>query len=560
MEPRSLVIIGGVAAGCKAAAKARRCDPRLRITLIEKGRYMSYGGCGMPYLIAGEIASAKDLMATPMGTVRTPEFFKNSLNVDVLIQHEALWIDRDTKNVTVRNLQTGKTFDVGYDKLILATGSVANRPEIPGADLKYVYSLSSLAEAEQILDGLTERRPRRAVCVGGGLVTLETASGFIRRGVETTVVAQSNQLLFRFDYEVAKRVEGELRAKGALVYTGERVEEFIGDGQGRLKAVRTDKRTLEADIALVAKGVRPNVKLAKEAGLELGVTGALKVDDRLRTSDPDIFAAGDCVETTHLVTGKKVYVPRGSTANKMGRVAAINATGGDEVFPGALGNVILKVCDIAVGKVGLSERETRDEGIEVETALVPTPDKAHFYPGSKQIIIKLVAEKATGRLLGAQAVGYGEVAKRLDVAATLITCRGSVDTLSKLDLSYAPPFSSALDAIITAANVLKNKLDGCVRGISPVEVKRKLDSGETLVLLDVRGDAEYAKERIPGSVLIPLPQLMSRVSEVPRDRQVVVICGIGLRAYNAALKLRALGFTDVAFLDGGLAAWPYEKQ
>ena len=405
--PKKLIIVGAVAAGPKAAAKARRCDPTMQITMIDRGQHISYGGCGMPYLIAGDVESTDHLRETPAGVVRSPAFFKKSKNIDVLVQHEVTHIDPVAKHVEVVHLPSGDVTLLPYDKLVLAVGSTPMRPELPGIELGNVLNLACLDDADAILKCLRDARPKRVVCIGGGLVTLETASGLVRRGLAVTVISKSDRLLFRFDYEIAAQVRKELERNHVDVYTSEEVLELVGDDYGNVRSVRTDQRTLDADMVLVAKGVRPNVKLAQDAGLEIGATGAIKVDAQLRTSDPDIYAAGDCVETVHLVTGKPTYQPRGSTANKQGRVVGINVTGGTETFPGVLGNMVLKVCDLNIGKVGLTETDARKEGYDVETVIVPSPDKAHFMPDAKTIILKLVAERHTGRLLGAQVVTHG---------------------------------------------------------------------------------------------------------------------------------------------------------
>ena len=557
---KKLVVIGGVAAGPKAAAKARRCDPAMQITIVDRGEHVSYGGCRMPYLIGGEVESRNDLLATMGGALRTPEFFRKSKNVDVLVRHEAIRIDRVAKAVVVKNLDTDEVLPLEYDKLVLATGSSCNRPAIPGCDLGNVFGLACLTDADEILKCLGEQKPKRAVCIGGGLVTLETGAALARRGLEVTVIAKSDQVLFRFDYEIAALVRKELEANGVSVYTSETVQELLGDEAGKVRAVRTDSRTIDADLVLVAKGVRPNAKLAREAGLEIGDTGAIRVDAQLRTSDPDIYAAGDCTETRHLVTGEEGYHPRGSTANKQGRVAGVNVTGGNEEFPGVLGNVVLQVFGLNVGKVGLTETEARKERFHIETVLAPAPDKAHFYPGAKRIIVKLVAERPSGRLLGAQVVGAGDAVKRIDVATAMLTCGATVDTLSKLDLGYAPPYSSAMDPIITAANIMKNKLEGRVVGLSPLAARGKVERGDDFIFLDVRNDDEYEESHIPSTTLIPLPQLRSRLGELPKDKEIVAFCAISLRAYSACLILQANGYKNVKLMDGGMATWPFETE
>jgi rhodanese-related sulfurtransferase len=312
-------------------------------------------------------------------------------------------------------------------------------------------------------------------------------------------------------------------------------------------------------MVILAIGVRPNVDLARAAELAIGATGGIKVDDTLRTSDPDIYAAGDCVETTDLITGKPCFVPLGSTANKQGRVAAINICGGADRFPGVLGSTVCKVFDFCVARTGLTEAAARQHGYDTMTALVPDFDRAHYMPGAKLIVMKLVVDARTRKLLGAQAVGPGAGDKRMDVAAMALTAGMTVDQLSKADLCYAPPYATALDAIITAANVARNKLDGLVAGITSMEVKRRLDAKDDFVFLDVRSPGEHQQERLPGAVLIPLGALRSRLNELPKDKEIVAFCKVSLRGYEAAKILQGAGFTRVQIMDGGVVAWPFEK-
>jgi len=326
-----------------------------------------------------------------------------------------------------------------------------------------------------------------------------------------------------------------------------------------VSAVITDKGTDRADMVIVATGVEPNIQLARDAALDIGETGAIVVDRCLRTSDPDIYAAGDCAEAIHLLTGRPYYFPLGSTASKQGRVAAVNICGGSEAFPGVLGTCICKVFEYSAARTGLGEEEARGLGYDVVTVLVPGPDKAHYMPTAALLILKLIVDTQSRRLLGAQATGPGGADKRIDVAATAILAHMTVDDLANADLAYAPHYSPAMDNLITAANVVRNKLDGHMVGISPAEVNRRLKDKERFVLLDVRTPQEYEQLRLPKSTCIPLGALRERLSEVPRDALVVTVCDIGLRGYEAALVLRSAGFGDVRVMDGGMAAWPYEK-
>jgi rhodanese-related sulfurtransferase len=356
---------------------------------------------------------------------------------------------------------------------------------------------------------------------------------------------------------MARLVERHLESHGVRVLTRTQVSAF--EGAGRVSGVLTSQGRLPADLVILGIGVRPQVDLARAAGLQIGATGALLVNDRMQTSDPDIYAAGDCVESRDLVTGQPCFVPLGSTANKQGRVAAINICGGDDRFPGVLGSTVCKVFDFCVARTGLTELAARQSGFQAVTVIVPDADRAHYMPGAKPIMLKLVVDAPSRKLLGAQAVGPGQGDKRMDVAAMAITAGMTVDQLSKVDLCYAPPYSPALDNIITAANVARNKLDGQVVGITPMEVKQRLDAKEDFIFLDVRSPAEHQQERLPGSTLIPLGALRTRLPELSKDREIITFCKISLRGYEAAKILQGAGYERVRVMDGGVATWPFEK-
>jgi NADPH-dependent 2,4-dienoyl-CoA reductase/sulfur reductase-like enzyme/rhodanese-related sulfurtransferase len=474
--------------------------------------------------------------------------------VEVLTETEAVAIDRDGKTVTLRSTASGETSVIGYDLLILATGSSPFIPPLAGVTLPGVITVKSMEDAillkNQAVSG------NRACVIGAGLIGLETVEALAGRGMQVTVVELCDQILPGIlDEEMAYLLEQHIRSNGVTVMTSCRVAGFAGIGQ--VAQVITDQGEIPTDLVVLAIGARPNVDLARNAGLTIGETGAIAVDDHLRTSDPAIYACGDCCETINLVTGAPLYAPLGSTANKQGRVAAINATGGDATFAGVLGTAILKVINFNAGKTGLTEGAARAAGYTVETVLAPSPDRAHFYPTAQPIALKLVADVATGRLLGVQAVGPGAVDKRLDAAATAITFRATVDQVSHLDLAYAPPFSAAMDNLIVAADILKNKLSGHARGISPRQVKQMQDDGDDFVLLDVRSPAEHAALRLAGSRLVPLGALREKLESLPKDKEIVTFCKISLRGYEAQKILNAAGFTKVRFMDGGILTWPY---
>jgi NADPH-dependent 2,4-dienoyl-CoA reductase/sulfur reductase-like enzyme/rhodanese-related sulfurtransferase len=559
----NVVIIGGVAAGPKAAAKIIRMKPDTDVTIIEKGVFLSYAGCGLPYYVSGEIKEQKELMETPAGVVRDAAFFLNVKNLKVQNSTEALKIDRSNKRVHIKTLATGEESWIPYDKLVLTTGASPVIPPIPGVDKKNVFTLHGIHDAEGIKTILAKHKAKDVVIIGGGLIGVEATEALATHGCRVTIVEMLPQILNLLDSEIARLVENYMETNGVRVMTNTKALalESRSGTENIVTHVRTDKGDLPTDMVILAIGVRPNTSLAKQAGLAIGeITGAIQVDDHMRTSDPDIYAAGDCVECIDRLTGLPCYVPLGSTANKQGRVVALNICGGNEVFPGVLGSSICKVFDYCVARTGLSEHAAISLGYELITAMVPGADKAHYMPKSRTLLMKIIADKKTERLLGVQVTGPGEGAKRIDVAATAITAGMTLDQLAQLDLSYAPPYSSAMDNLITAANVARNKRDGYMIGISAESVQRKIQNGEDFVFLDVRSPQEYAQVNLPKSTLIPLGALRKRLSEIPRDKEIITYCAISLRGYEASLILRAAGFTDVKVLDGGMAMWPYEKE
>ncbi len=560
MSTPRIVVIGGVAAGPKAAAKITRLAPEADVTIVEQGVFLSYAGCGLPYYVSGVVTDQAELMSTPAGALRDEVFFLDVKNVHVYSRTVATAVDRDRRCVTVRSLESGEERSLPYDKLILATGATPVEPPIEGRGLQNVLTLHGVEDAERMRALLADRAALDVVIVGGGLIGVEVTESLVRSGCRVTIVEALPQILSPLDEEMAAQVAAHMESHSVKVLTGARVSALrpaAGD-PGRVGSAETTAGTLPADMVVVAVGVRPNVDLARDCGLTIGETGAIAVDDHLRTSDPDVFAIGDCAQSTSLVTGLPAYVPLGSTANKQGRVAAINATGGDDTFPGILGTSICRVFDFNVAVTGLNEREALRLGYDVETALSPAPDKPHFMPDAKLLMLKAVSDRATRRLLGLQAVGPGDAARAVDVAAMALHAGMAMDDLSKADLAYAPPYSPAMDNVITASDIVRNKLDGIAVGLSPAEVKRKLDAGDDVFLLDVRSPAEVEQVAIPGAVNIPLGALRRRLAELPREREIVCFCKISLRGYEAALIAGAAGF-DAKFMDGGIAMWPYER-
>jgi NADPH-dependent 2,4-dienoyl-CoA reductase/sulfur reductase-like enzyme/rhodanese-related sulfurtransferase len=552
-----VVIVGGVAAGPKVASKVIRLMSDAEVTVVEKGKLLSYAGCGLPYYVSGVVPEQKQLMSSAVGVVRDTVFFQQVKNVQAMNQTEAVEIDRPNRRLRVVDLANKRESWLDYDKLVLATGASPVVPKIPNVDLGNVFTLHGVHDAEGMKVALAQRRARDVVIVGGGLIGVEITEALAEIGSRVTIVEMAPQILGILDWEMAKLVEQHMESQGVKILVDTKVERF--EGQDKVESVVTTRASLAADIVILGSGVRPNTALAKAAGLELGPTGAIRVDERMRTSDPDIYAAGDCVECMGLVSGKPCYVPLGSTANKQGRVAAVNICGGDAVFPGVLGTTVCKVFDYCVARTGLTEVEARRLGHDVVTALVPAPDKEHFMPTAAMLLLKVVVDAKTRRLLGVQATGPGAGDKRIDVAAMAIAGRMTVDDLANADLCYAPPYSAAMDNLITAANVAGNKLDGHMDGITPMEVHEMLRRRDRFVFVDVRSPVEHEKVRLPGGKLMPLGTLRGRLDELPRDRTIVTFCNTSLRGYEAALILKAAGFPKVRVMDGGIEMWPYEK-
>lgn len=557
---KRIVIIGGVACGPKAAARARRCDPDAHITIIESGGFVSYAGCGMPYYIAGAVKEIDGLMTTTAGYVRDVEYFRSVKNIEVLTTTRADSIDRKNKTVSVTNAKTGAANDIPYDKLVISTGALPIRPPFKGMDLKGVYMLRSMEEAIAIRKTIEENMEmENAVIVGGGRISLEVTDAFQAQGVDTTIVELMDQLLATMlDKEMALYLENTLRKNGVNILCGEKVLHFIGGDDGSVKNVITDKRELDADMVIVAVGVKPNVELARAAGLDIGETGGILVNERMQTNDPDIYAGGDCVETVNLVTGKKTLMPLGSVANRQGRVIGDNVTGfSEDTFPGVAGTSMLKALDLNVGKTGLTESEAQRAGLKAASIIVPGADRSHFFPGGKTILLKLTADAESQRVLGVQVLGPGDMPRTIDTTAAALTAGMTLHDLANLDVGYAPPYASALSTLAHAANALRNKLDGLSDVISPVELKNKLASGGDFVLFDIRKPSEIEKYKIDDRRLlaIPMHELQERAKEIPAGKDIVVVCQIGSRSYEAARTVRGLGFDSVTWLEGGLSCW-----
>jgi NADPH-dependent 2,4-dienoyl-CoA reductase/sulfur reductase-like enzyme/rhodanese-related sulfurtransferase len=554
MNIRKLVIVGGVAGGASAAAKARRCSEEVEIIMYEKGPDISYANCGLPYYLSGVIQKREDLLIT------AAEFFRRRFRVDARTRSEVVQIDRERKKVAVRDLNTGQMEEESYDRLILAPGSHAIIPPVPGMDLPFVYTLKTLEDTDRIFRHLREKKPRRAVVVGGGLIGVEAMENLAIKGLQTATVELAPQVLTFLDWEMAEKIRLHLKHKGVESYLSEGLKSVeVRNGQG---LVRTDKdREIPADLVLIAVGVRPNVDLARHAGLEIGSTGGIKVNEFMQTSDDDIFAAGDCIETTNLVTGKPVLTPMGSAANKEGRAAGANALGRRIAVKGFTGTIIVKVFDQTVAKTGLSEWEAVAEGFSPLVFYIHPGHHAGYYPGAKPLSIKTVTDSESGRLLGAQVIGEEGVDKRIDVFATAIYHHMSQEDLLQLDLAYAPPYSAARDPVVIAGALGQNYYLGDWDPISPFELKEKLTREDSHTLIDVRTRLELNKiAPLPGAIHIPIDSLRRRLRDLDPARETILYCAQGLRSYLGNRILLMNGFEQVRTLSGGLENWMYELE
>jgi len=542
-------VIGAVAAGTKTAAKIKRENADAEIVVITKDEHISYAGCGLPYFIGGVIEEEKELV------VKTPQEFKQITDIDVYTKLEAMSIHSKEKYVLAMDILEGNVKKYSYDKLVLATGATPFIPQIEGADLQGVHTVRTVNDAINIRSLIDKGAVSKAVVVGGGFIGLEVAENLHGKNIEVSIVEFAHHILPSFDEEIALYAQNYMSDQGVNIYTCEKVISIKGE-EGRVKKIITDQREIEADLVIMSVGVKPNTKLAEEIGIELGVTNAIKVNNFMETSIEGIYAVGDCAENVNLITGKPAWYPMGSTANKMGRIAGLSMTGDQKNgLKGVLGTTIVKLFKLNAGKTGLSEREAIKQGFEVETVIVPANDKAHYYPGYRQIITKLIADKNTHKILGAQVVGEGVVDKPIDVIATAITFGAKVEDLENLDLAYAPPFSMAMASTILASNALLNKLAGRMNGINSFELKKRLDE---LLVVDIRDEASYLIRTIPGAIHIPSEELICRADELKNNEEIVLICKVGKIAYLSYLKLKKLGFQNVRILEGGISSYPYE--
>ncbi|MGD9948226.1 MAG: FAD-dependent oxidoreductase [Desulfobulbus sp.] len=563
MSTKKIVVIGGSAAGAKAAAKARRLDEFADITIIQKAPDLSMASCGYPYYVGGVFNDRNALLCTPAGVVRDPVFFQKAKKIKALVETEVVAINRADKAVLCRNVKSGEEQTIAYDKLVIATGARANMPPIPGIKLAGVSTLVSMADTDYLRAARDKGEVKKAVVIGGGLIGVEACEALQGSGIQVTVVEAVDQVLTFLDWDLAKLVENHMKAKGAQVLTGKGVAEFVGE-DGKLTGVKlADGTLIECSLAVMAIGVRPNGELGKEAGLTTGKSGGITVNEYMQTTDPDIYAAGDCVEIPNRITGDAAFAPMGDLANLEGRVIGENLISGNvATFPGTIHTGICKIFDFAAGSTGLSEKAAQRIGLEGYTTVVnASPDKPGFM-GAKILISKLLVDK-NQRILGYQCVGLGDVSRQIATAAMAIQGQLKVADVVNSDLPYAPPFSPAIDHFITACHIMENKLKGRMTGISAVQVKAKLDAGEKPFFLDGRNPNEFEEMELGiGENLIPIGALRSRLADLPADKnaEIICFCKISLRGYEAECILRANGFTNIKVMEGGIMGWPYPRK
>ena len=533
--PMKILVIGGVAAGTKTAAKLKREDPTAEVTILNKGQDISYAGCGLPYYVGGLIHDRGELI------VNTPAKFEKLTGVVVKCGVEAVALDRTAKTVTAKNLADGSESVYDYDKLVLAVGASPVKPPIEGVDLKNVFFLRTPEDAVALREAAESSEVHRAVVVGGGYIGLEAAENLAARGIRTTVLEMAPQILPGFDREMAAWAEDHLADAGIMAFTGERVTAITGEG--KVEKVLCENRKMKADLVVLSTGIRPNTAWLSDSGLDM-VKGTLLTDFHGHTNDPAIWAVGDCAMVHNLITGAPAWSPMGSTANIAGRSAAVNLAGGESEYHGVLGTAVCKLPGLNAGRTGMSMEQAAAAGIDAESVVCVLGDKAHYYPGSGEFIIKLIAAREDQRLLGIQVLGQGAVDKMVDVAVTAITMKAHLADLANMDMAYAPPFSTAIHPFVAAVQILLNKLSGRLVSMGPADFRAGKAEGRRII--DV-GPAPS----LEGAPYLDFTALPNGLEGIGKDEKLLLVCAKGKRAYLTQNRLRALGYTDTVVLEGG---------
>ena len=537
-----VVIVGGVAGGATAAARIRRLNEQAEIVVFERSGYISYANCGLPYYIGDVITDRTDL------TLQTPESFFSRFHVNVKVRHEVMAIHPEKKEVTVKNLETGEAFEESYDKLILSPGAKPNQPRLPGVGLDKLFTLRTVEDTLRIKDYINANHPKSAVLAGGGFIGLEMTENLRELGMDVTIVQRPKQLMNPFDADMASFIHNEMRKHGVKLALGHTVEGFE-ERDGGVDVLLKDEQFLHADMVILAIGVSPETTLAKDAGLELGIKGSIVVNDRMETSIPDIYAVGDAVQVKHFVTGKDALISLAGPANKQGRIAADNICGIDSHYNGSQGSSVIKIFDLTAATTGVNETSARQTGLDVDTVILSPMSHAGYYPGGKVMTMKVVFEKATYRLLGAQIVGYEGVDKRIDVLATAIRAGMKATELKDLELAYAPPYSSAKDPVNMAGFMVDNIANGVLKQWHLEDVDCLSRDG-SVTLLDTRTVEEFARGHIDGFVNIPVDEIRERMGELDKRKPIYVICQSSLRSYIACRILAGNGFDCYNFSGG----------
>lgn len=537
-----VVIIGGVAGGATAAARIRRLDEKAQIIVFERSGYISYANCGLPYYIGGVIRDKNDL------TLQTPESFWKRFRVDMRVKHEVIAIHPENKTVEVRNLNNQEVFEESYDKLLISTGAKPTQPRLPGVGLAKLFTLRTVEDTYKIKEYIDGNCPKSVVLTGGGFIGLELAENLSELGMDVTIVQRPKQLMNPFDVDMAAFIHNEMRKHGVKLALGHTVEGFE-EKDGGVDVLLKDEQPLHADMVVLAIGVTPDSALAKEAGLELGIKGSIVVNDRMETSAKDIYAVGDAVQVKHYVTGEDALISLAGPANKQGRIAADNICGGDSHYLGSQGSSVIKVFDMTAATTGINETNAKKAGLDVDKVILSPMSHAGYYPGGKVMTMKVVFERETYRLLGAQIVGYEGVDKRIDVLATAIHVGMKATQLKDLDLAYAPPYSSAKDPVNMAGFMIDNISKGNLKQWFLEDLK-DLPKDGSVTLLDTRTVGEYARGHIDGFKNIPVDELRERLDEIEKDKPIYVICQSGLRSYIATRILIGNGYECYNFAGG----------
>ena len=537
-----VVIVGGVAGGATAAARIRRLDEQAEIVVFERSGYISYANCGLPYYI-GDVITERSAL-----TLQTPESFFNRFRVTMKVRHEVMAIHPERKTVSVKNLETGDEFEESYDKLLLSPGAKPTQPRLPGVGLNKLFTLRTVEDTFRIKEFIRTNHPKSAVLAGGGFIGLELAENLRELGMEVTIVQRPKQLMNPFDPDMAAFIHNEMRKHGVKLALGHTVEGFE-ERNGGVDVLLKDEQPLHADMVVLAIGVTPDTHLAKEAGLELGIKGSILVNDRMETSVPDIYAVGDAVQVKHFVTGQDALISLAGPANKQGRIAADNICGGDSRYTGSQGSSVIKIFDMTAATTGINETNAKNAGLDVDKVILSPMSHAGYYPGGKVMTMKVVFEKETFRLLGAQIVGYEGVDKRIDVLATAIRAGLKATELKELELSYAPPYSSAKDPVNMAGFMIDNIANGVLKQWH-LEDAAMLPRDGSVTLLDTRTAQEYSRGHIDGFMNIPVDELRERLDELDKSKPIYVICQSGLRSYIACRILSGNGYDCYNFSGG----------